>query len=458
MEYIHLLQTLVQQQKKGIREGICSVCSSSPFVIDAAITQAVRMGTPVLIEATANQVNQMGGYTGMKPADFRDYVLGRAAALGLPAERLILGGDHLGPVAWQKRDAAEAMDLAEELTYEFAKAGFTKIHLDASMPLGSEVTLSTEEIADRTVRLCKASERGFAAYRKDAVLAGAVSDEVLAPVYVIGSEVPTPGGSGEEDALSVTKPEALKEMLVCFEEKFAEAGLADPARAADSAVPEEQPRSPWARIIAAVVQPGVEFGNDNVHEYVPEEAAQLTEEAAEIPNIVLEGHSTDYQRESSLKQMVEDGIAILKVGPALTFAAREGLYALAMMEQELSAAGALEGAASDFIDVLDNVMQKDPSSWQGHYTAHEPESTLLRKYSYSDRSRYYMHRPEVKAAIGKLMENLHGKITLTMLSQFMPQQYVHVREGMLEPMPEALVIDKTCDELSRYWRACGLFE
>ena len=112
MEYTHHLQSLVQKQKNGIHEGICSVCSSSPFVIDAAITQAVRTGTPVLIEATANQVNQMGGYTGMKPADFREYVLSRAAALGLPAERLILGGDHLGPVAWQKRDAAEAMDLA----------------------------------------------------------------------------------------------------------------------------------------------------------------------------------------------------------------------------------------------------------------------------------------------------------------------------------------------------------
>ena len=447
MEYTHHLQTIVQKQKNGIHEGICSVCSSSPFVIDAAITQAVRTGTPVLIEATANQVNQMGGYTGMKPADFRKYVLDRAAALGLPAERLILGGDHLGPVAWQKCDAAEAMDLAEELTYEFAKAGFTKIHLDASMPLGSEVTLSTEEIADRTVRLCKASERGFAAYREEAVRAGASSDEVLAPVYVIGSEVPTPGGSGEEDALSVTKPEALKEMLTCFEEKFSEAGLADGEG------------SPWGRIIAAVVQPGVEFGNDNVHEYVPEEATQLTEEAAEIPGIVLEGHSTDYQRESSLKQMVEDGIAILKVGPALTFAAREGLYALAMMEDTLCAAGGLDaGEASDFIGVLDEVMRNDPSSWQGHYTAEEPESTLLRKYSYSDRSRYYMHRPEVKAAIRKLMENLHGRITLTMLSQFMPQQYVHAREGMLELKPEALVIDKTCDELSRYWRACGLFE
>ena len=110
----------------------------------------------------------------------------------------------------------------------------------------------------------------------------------------------------------------------------------------------------------------------------------------------------------------------------------------------------------DFIDVLDRVMLEDPSSWQHHYTAEEPAGTLLRKYSYSDRSRYYMHRPEVKAAIGKLMENLYGRITLPMLSQFMPQQYIHAREGILEPKPEALVIDKTCDELSRYWRACGL--
>lgn len=422
------LRTLVQKQKQGIHEGICSVCSSSPFVIDAAIVQAIRTGTPVLIEATANQVNQMGGYTGMKPADFRDYVLGRAAALGLPAQRVILGGDHLGPVAWQKRGAAEAMDLAEELTYEFAKAGFTKIHLDASMPLGEEVTLTTEEIADRTVRLCKASERGFAEYKDE-------NAEAFAPEYVIGSEVPTPGGSGEEDALSVTKPEALQEMLDCFEEKFAAAGLA------------EGEDSPWNRIIAAVVQPGVEFGNDSVHEYVPEEAVQLTAAAKAIPNIVLEGHSTDYQNESSLKRMVEDGIAILKVGPALTFAAREALYALAMMDE-----------TSDFIEVLDEVMVKDPSSWQGHYTAEEPESTMLRKYSYSDRSRYYMHRPEVKAAIERLMDGFSGGVPMTLLSQFMPQQYIHVREGLIEPEPAALVIDKVCDELSRYWRACGLEE
>ena len=149
--------------------------------------------------------------------------------------------------------------------------------------------------------------------------------------------------------------------------------------------------------------------------------------------------------------MVEDGIAILKVGPALTFAAREALYALAMIENEIC-----PEEASGFIDVLDKVMKDDPSSWAGHYTAEEPESTMLRKFSYSDRSRYYMHRPEVKDAIDKMMLNLRGSLALPVLSQFMPEQFEHVRCGMVRPEPEDLIIDKIRGRLLDYWKACGL--
>ena len=51
----------------------------------------------VLIEATANQVNQYGGYSGMTPSGFRDYVHTIAARVGFPQKYIILGGDHLGP-------------------------------------------------------------------------------------------------------------------------------------------------------------------------------------------------------------------------------------------------------------------------------------------------------------------------------------------------------------------------
>ena len=66
----------------------------------------------MLIEATCNQVNQDGGYTGMTPADFRAFVEGIADRVGFARERLILGGDHLGPNPWRSLPAAEALDRA----------------------------------------------------------------------------------------------------------------------------------------------------------------------------------------------------------------------------------------------------------------------------------------------------------------------------------------------------------
>ena len=420
------LLEIVRKQKNGESIGICSVCSSSPFVIDAAILQAKERGSDVLIEATANQVNQFGGYTGMLPEDFRDWVTERADKAGLDRGRVILGGDHLGPVAWEAEPAREAMDKAEALVRAYAKAGFTKIHLDCSMPLGEEKTLSTEEIAERTVRLCRACE-------EEVALAGNPL-----PAYVIGSEVPTPGGSGDdEEGLTVTKPSSLTKMIECFRERFEEEGL------------------PWDRIIAAVVQPGVEFGNDSVHEYVPEEAAELIETARNIPGIVLEGHSTDYQTEESLRAMVRDGIAVLKVGPALTFAAREALFALSEIE-DICLGTSNACAPSDFVEVLDRVMLEDPSSWRHHYTEEEPASTLLRKYSYSDRSRYYMSRPKVQEALDRLVSNLREiDLPMTLISQYLPDQYEKIREGRLNPEPKALVIDKVRGVLDQYWRACG---
>jgi len=426
---MHELEKIVQSQKNGEAIGICSVCSSSKFVIDAGIVQAIQTGTSVLIEATANQVNQNGGYTGMKPADYRDMVYARAAELGLPQDRIILGGDHLGPVAWKKMDAEEAMALADVLVYEFARAGYSKIHLDASMPLGSEVTLSTEQIADRTVRLCKQAEAGFAEYKAE-------HPDAVHPVYIIGSEVPTPGGSGDEDALSVTKPEALVEMLECFEEKFEEAGLAES----------------WKKVIGAVVQPGVEFGNNGIHQYVPAEAAELMQTAKNLPNIVLEGHSTDYQPEESLRQMVVDGVAILKVGPALTFAAREGLFALSYIEKEMNFA-----QPSNFIDVLEEAMLASPDNWNGHYTTVEPEAHFLRKFSLSDRSRYYMNVPEVEAAVEQLVKNFEGvEIPMSLLSQFAPRQCSRIRAGELRGTANDIIIDKVRDVMREYWYASGL--
>ena len=56
-----------------------SICSAHPLVLEACVDQAVADGAPLLVEATCNQVNQEGGYTGMRAADFRAFVTGLAA-------------------------------------------------------------------------------------------------------------------------------------------------------------------------------------------------------------------------------------------------------------------------------------------------------------------------------------------------------------------------------------------
>ena len=179
-----VLLDLVRQHKAGQAVGIHSVCSAHPMVIEAALCAAKEHDTCVLIEATSNQVNQDGGYTGMTPAAFRDFVLAIAGKVGFPAHRVLLGGDHLGPNCWQGEPAAEAMAKAEVLIEQYLAAGFRKIHLDCSMSCaGDPLPLPDALVARRAAWLCAVAERTWQR------VGGA------APVYVVGTEVPVPGGA-----------------------------------------------------------------------------------------------------------------------------------------------------------------------------------------------------------------------------------------------------------------------
>src|ERR1700728_473593 len=112
----HLLQQhLLRTGADGRRRGIYSVCSAHPWVLKAAAEQAKEDGSLLLIEATSNQVNQNGGYTGMRPADFRRFAEGIVAGAGFDCSRLILGGDHLGPNPWRALDAKTAMANGAEM-------------------------------------------------------------------------------------------------------------------------------------------------------------------------------------------------------------------------------------------------------------------------------------------------------------------------------------------------------
>ncbi|MDO4617679.1 MAG: class II D-tagatose-bisphosphate aldolase, non-catalytic subunit [Lachnospiraceae bacterium] len=423
----HPMQEMMDRRRNGELTGIPSYCTANELVLEACLKRARLMGTPVLIEATANQVNQFGGYTGMKPADYYQLVMNMAKEIGVPEHQVILGGDHLGPLTWQNDPEEAAMAKSEELVYQYVLAGFTKIHLDTSMKVADdpEGILSTETIARRGVRLYKVCMKAYEERLKE-------YPDSMRPVFIIGSEVPIPGGAQEEeDTLAVTKPEAFEDTVNTYTKAFAEAGVPDGMK----------------DVIAVVVQPGVEFGDDQVFYYNSEAATDLCAKLKEYPNLIFEGHSTDYQTAESLRDMVVDGIAILKVGPAVTYGLREGLFALSMMEKELVSAG----KRASLIETIEEVMTADPGNWQKHYHGSFKELGLARKYSYSDRVRYYMGDPKIKAAIEQLFANLsEEKIPMNMLHQYMPVQYRKVCKGELKLDPKELALDGAVQFMEDY--------
>jgi D-tagatose-1,6-bisphosphate aldolase subunit GatZ/KbaZ len=428
-----ILPEIVAARKRGSPLGVYSICSANPFVLEASVQQALQDGSPLLIESTCNQVNQEGGYTGMTPADFRDYARDIADKSGLPRERLILGGDHLGPSPWQHEPVESAMAKARVLVRDCVLAGYAKIHLDASMKCADDPADSPLE---RSISARRTAELGLAAEeaRKELHSDGA------APCYVIGTEVPPPGGTQEgEDELAVTEVEDAREMIELTGEAFKKAGLG----------------AAWERVIAVVVQPGVEYGDDLLFAYDRQAAARLSRFIEPFEKLVFEAQSTDYQSRDTLRMLVEDHFAILKVGPALTFAFREAVFALAMIETEwLSECRGVE--LSDIQQVLDNAMLDNPVHWEKYYTGSDAYIQFARKYSFSDRSRYYWPHAQVQKSLARVLDNLERHpVPLTLLSQFLPMQYERVRAGALPNAPRAHIHDKIRHVLTDYAHACG---
>jgi len=417
--------------------GIPSYCTANEIVIEALLEHAKELNSEILIEGTANQINQFGGYTGMTPEDFRNYVFEIADRISFDKNKIILGADHFGPLVWANLKEDEAMKNSVELVRLAVKAGFKKIHLDTSMKLADDdpdERLPDEKIARRGAILLAECEKIYQELLKQ-------NPDEIRPVYIIGSEVPIPGGAQEEDAgLQVTKVSDFENTLRIYKEKFSEHGLSE--RLED--------------VIGVVVQPGVEFGDKDIHFYDRVKASELSKALKKYSGIVFEGHSTDYQTREKLHEMTEDGVKILKVGPALTFALREGLFALSFIEREL-----LNEDRANFIETLERVMLENPVNWQKHYHGSEREKFLARKYSYSDRCRYYLSNLEIKNSIKKLFANIDDLISKNeilpgLLRQFMPRQYEKLQRGKLKFKAEALVKDFVISVAEDYEGSEGL--
>lgn len=390
------LRGIFEADRAGAAQGVTSVCSAHPLVIRAALELARDRGQVAVIESTCNQVNQDGGYTGMTPAVFAAQVRSMARDVGLAEDMLVLGGDHLGPQPWRKLPAEEAMAKAVTMIEAYARAGYAKLHLDCSMACAGEPeALGDALIAERAARLAKAAE--------------AAVDGPL-PVYIVGTEVPAPGGMGEGHAITPTAPASVAETWRAHEEAFAAAGLGDVL----------------ARVVAIVVQPGLDFGNEDVVRFDPAEAVELAASVLTLDRAVYEAHSTDYQNAAAYNLLVGMHFAILKVGPAATFALREAIYALELLARELPG----WDAGMSVRDAMEAEMLRNPAHWASHYVGDAQRQAYLRHFSYSDRLRYYWTAPAVEEAVRALFAFLdRGRLPMPLISQFLPQHVVAVAEG-----------------------------
>ncbi len=414
--------------------GLASVCSGNRFVVEAALEHARKRNLVACLESTGKQVNQHGGYEGMRPKQFAELVRRVAETVELPEDRVVLGGDHLGPGPWRFEDSDSAMSKARELVRQCVFAGYRKLHLDPSAPCRDDVRdglpyLSAATISERTASLCESAE--------DA--ANTVEGAGTRLVYVIGTDVPAPGGEREDDLETPASSAAdAEETISLMRRAFLEKGL----------------ESAWNRCVALVVRTGATFGPETVLDYDNRRTEDLKTWIRDAENLVFEAHSTDFQTREALADMVKDHFAILKVGPCLTFAMREALFALAHIEQELL--GERRGEIlSGLPEAVRNAMMEDPAHWKDHYRGEASRVRYVSAYGFSDRIRYYWSDTRLKEAVATLFRNLsrHG-IPLPLLSQYMPAQYEAVREGRIRCAPERLVKSKIMEILDRYAESC----
>lgn len=412
------LKKIVAQNRCGKPIAMPSFCTANDRVLQIIAHFAAQNRLPALIEATCNQVNQFGGYTGRTPADYASSIRKIVSDAGMPAKNLILGGDHLGPNPWRHLDADNAMQNAKVLVKDYVEAGFTKLHLDTSMACGQEPTPSFELVAKRSAELCVVAEK----FAPDASML----------IYVIGTEVPAPGGKSDDSSgIQVTTPDGLAETIVTHQAAFGAAGVPQGIE----------------KTIAVVVHSGVDFSHDNIFRYDRAKVADLTAAIKGYENFGFEAHSTDYQSTRDLLHLVTDHSVILKVGPELTFRFREGVIALDQIEAELS----FSFPASIRTSIL-QVMAEEPAYWKNHYSGSDDHIEFLKIYSFSDRIRYYWDRPAVLAALEQLIVNLASVgVTSALASQY----------GMTFPVanarlhPNEIISQRVQTTVERYYRAGG---
>ena len=82
-----------------------------------------------------------------------------------------------------------------------------------------------------------------------------------------------------------------------------------------------------------------------------------------------------------------------------------------------------KGGYSYFRDTLEGKLMSDDKYWKNYYHGSEQDKAYARKFSLSDRCRYYYDDEGIKASIQRLRANIDAAdLPFGLLSQYFPEQ------------------------------------
>ncbi|MFN3282222.1 MAG: class II D-tagatose-bisphosphate aldolase non-catalytic subunit, partial [Tabrizicola sp.] len=196
-----------------------------------------------------------------------------------------------------------------------------------------------------------------------------------------------------------------------------------------------------------VVQPGVEFSPMEVHHLPLDRDPGLLSALADWPGLCLEAHSTDYQHPAAYPRLAELGFAFQKVGPALTFAWREALYALDTIRAQ-------NGWASgpSLPDTMEAVMLANPANWQAHVHGQTADPRSERHFGLADRIRYYWPAPAAEQAVARLLADLEGRrLPDPLLAAHFRAEEIALARKSRHCLPRALALARVQTALRPYF-------
>ena len=394
-------------------KALPSFCTANIDVLKSIMFFCNLKKLPCLIECTSNQVNQDGGYTNKTPKKFIKEISNLRKKIKLSKNRLFIGGDHLGPLPWKKKNKQLAIKNSIKLIESFLKEKFCKIHIDTSIKCRDDKIFNNEIIFERTKQILE-----------NIKIKKRINDKFL----IIGSEVPI-SGSGDNKRVVLTTKKQIKNECIKFRQVLKGSKLDK------------------NRKFGLVVEPGMKY----MHKFLKKPNLKNFSDKkifSEKNNFVFEAHSTDYQPFSILKKLVDNNFKFLKVGPELTYNYSRSLFFMERLEKKLKKKRSLIK-----INII-NSMKKKNKYWLGYYKANKVNLFLESKL---DRMRYYLNNQKVINSINILKKNINTislEKILTLIPKKQKKEFLFYNKKRLTHFENMKMIFVS-KSLLRYYSACG---